>query len=77
VSIPAALAQQTAEALAGVALIQLLRPGCPVVLGSFLSNIDMQSGSPMFGTRSRRSGCTQADSWPGGTACPGGAGAVG
>ena len=50
VSIPAALAQQTAEALAGVALIQLLRPGCPVVLGSFLSNIDMQSGSPMFGT---------------------------
>jgi trimethylamine--corrinoid protein Co-methyltransferase len=50
VSIPAALTQQTAEALAGVALIQLLRPGCPVVLGSFLSNIDMQSGSPMFGT---------------------------
>jgi trimethylamine---corrinoid protein Co-methyltransferase len=50
VTIPAALAQQTAEALAGVALIQLLRPGCPVVLGSFLSNIDMQSGSPMFGT---------------------------
>jgi trimethylamine---corrinoid protein Co-methyltransferase len=50
VAIPAALAQQTAEALAGVALIQLLRPGCPVVLGSFLSNIDMQSGSPMFGT---------------------------
>jgi len=50
VSIPAALVQQTAEALAGVALIQLLRPGCPVVLGSFLSNIDMQSGSPMFGT---------------------------
>ncbi len=50
VAIPAALTQQTAEALAGVALIQLLRPGCPVVLGSFLSNIDMQSGSPMFGT---------------------------
>ncbi len=50
VSIPAALAQQTAEALAGIALIELIRPGCPVVLGSFLSNIDMQSGSPMFGT---------------------------
>ena len=50
VTAPAALVQQTAEALAGVALIQLIRPGCPVVLGSFLSNIDMQSGSPMFGT---------------------------
>ena len=50
VSSPAALVQQTAEALAGVALIELIRPGCPVVLGSFLSNIDMQSGSPMFGT---------------------------
>ena len=50
VSIPAALVQQTAEALAGVALVELVRPGCPVVLGSFLSNIDMQSGSPMFGT---------------------------
>jgi trimethylamine---corrinoid protein Co-methyltransferase len=50
VSAPAALVQQTAEALAGVALTQLVRPGCPVVLGSFLSNIDMQSGSPMFGT---------------------------
>jgi trimethylamine---corrinoid protein Co-methyltransferase len=50
VSSPAALVQQTAEALAGVALVQLIRPGCPVVLGSFLSNIDMQSGSPMFGT---------------------------
>jgi trimethylamine--corrinoid protein Co-methyltransferase len=50
VSIPAALAQNTAEALAGIALTQLVRPGCPVVLGSFLSNTDMQSGSPSFGT---------------------------
>jgi len=50
VSIPATLAQNTAEALSGVALIQLIRPGCPVVLGSFLSNTDMQSGSPSFGT---------------------------
>ena len=29
---------------------QLIRPGCPVVFGSFLSNTDMQSGSPSFGT---------------------------
>src|SRR5579872_4717520 len=50
VSIPAALVQQLAEALSGIALAQLIRPGCPVVFGSFLSNIDMQSGSPCFGT---------------------------
>src|ERR1700678_3718989 len=50
VSIPAALVQQLAEALAGIALAQLVRPGCPVIFGSFLSNIDMQSGSPAFGT---------------------------
>jgi trimethylamine---corrinoid protein Co-methyltransferase len=50
VSVPAALAQQLAEALAGIALSQLVRPGCPIVFGSFLSNIDMQSGSPCFGT---------------------------
>src|SRR3954449_7700997 len=50
VSVAASLAQQVAEALAGIALVQLLRPGCPVVFGSFLSNTDMQSGSPSFGT---------------------------
>src|SRR5437762_8694440 len=50
VTIPAALTQQLAEALSGIALAQLIRPGCPVVLGSFLSNTDMQSGSPSFGT---------------------------
>ncbi len=50
VSVPASLVQQMAEALAGIALSQLLRPGCPVVFGSFLSNTDMQSGSPSFGT---------------------------
>jgi trimethylamine--corrinoid protein Co-methyltransferase len=50
VSIPATLVQQMAEALAGIALAQLIRPGAPVVFGSFLSNTDMQSGSPSFGT---------------------------
>ena len=50
VTVPAALAQQVAEALAGIALVQTIRPGCPVVFGSFLSNTDMQSGSPSFGT---------------------------
>ena len=49
VTIPSALVQQLAEALAGVALAQLVRPGCPVVLGSFLSTTDMKNGSPSFG----------------------------
>ncbi len=50
VSLPATLVQQVAEALAGIALAQTIRPGAPVVFGSFLSNTDMQSGSPSFGT---------------------------
>ena len=50
VSVAATLAQQLAEALAGIALVETIRPGCPVVFDSFLSNTDMQSGSPAFGT---------------------------
>src|SRR3954467_14753801 len=50
VSVVSTLAQQGGEALAGIALVQTIRPGCPVVFGSFLSNTDMQSGSPSFGT---------------------------
>src|SRR3954469_21481481 len=50
VTIPAALVQQIVEALSGIPLSQLIRPGTPVIFGSFLSNIDMQSGSPTFGT---------------------------
>jgi trimethylamine---corrinoid protein Co-methyltransferase len=50
VSVASSLAQQVGEALAGIALVQTIRPGCPVVFGSFLSNTDMQSGSPSFGT---------------------------
>ena len=49
VTIPSALAQQMAEVLTGIALVQLIRPGAPCVMGSFLSAIDMQSGSPSFG----------------------------
>jgi trimethylamine---corrinoid protein Co-methyltransferase len=45
-----ALVLQNAEALAGVTLTQLVRPGAPVVYGSFTSNVDMRSGSPAFGT---------------------------
>jgi len=43
-------AQTLAEALAGMAFVQLVRPGAPVVLGSFASSISMQSGAPTFGT---------------------------
>lgn len=50
VTLPAALAQQNAEALFGVVLTQLVRPGAPVVYGSFTSNVDMRTGAPAFGT---------------------------
>jgi trimethylamine--corrinoid protein Co-methyltransferase len=50
VSLAAALAQQNAEALLGVALTQLVRPGTPVMYGAFTSNVDMRSGAPAFGT---------------------------
>lgn len=50
VAVGGTLVQQNAEALAGLTLTQLISPGTPVVYGSFLSNSDMQSGSPAFGT---------------------------
>ncbi len=50
VTIPGALTLQNAEALAGLALVQLVRPGCPMVYGGFTSNVDMRSGAPAFGT---------------------------
>ena len=50
VTLAGALAQQTAEALAVLAFVQMLRPGCPCVFGGFTSNVDMKSGSPAFGT---------------------------
>src|SRR5262249_13670702 len=50
VSLAAALAQQNAEALAGIVLTQLTRKGAPVVYGAFTSNVDLRSGAPAFGT---------------------------
>ena len=50
VTLPAALAQQNAEALFGVVLTQLVNPGTPVLYGAFTSNVDMRSGAPAFGT---------------------------
>ena len=49
-SIAGALAQQNAEALATIALTQLVRPGAPIMYGGFTSNVDMRSGAPAFGT---------------------------
>lgn len=50
ITMAAAIAQQNAEALAGIATLQLARPGAPVVYGGFTTNVDMKSGSPAFGT---------------------------
>lgn len=44
------LAQVLAEALACLALVQLINPGAPCLMGSFASTISMQSGAPTFGT---------------------------
>ncbi len=49
-TIAGALVQQNAEALATIALTQLVSPGAPVVYGAFTSNVDMKSGAPAFGT---------------------------
>jgi trimethylamine---corrinoid protein Co-methyltransferase len=50
VSLAAALAQQNAEALFGIVLAQIVRPGTPVMYGAFTSNVDMRLGAPAFGT---------------------------
>ncbi|MFT7474397.1 MAG: trimethylamine--corrinoid protein Co-methyltransferase [Verrucomicrobiales bacterium] len=50
VTVVGAVTQQNAEALAGMALTQIVRAGSPVVYGGFTSNVDMKSGSPAFGT---------------------------
>jgi trimethylamine--corrinoid protein Co-methyltransferase len=44
------LAQLNAEALAGIALTQMIEPGTPIVYGAFQTNVDLQSGSPVFGS---------------------------
>jgi trimethylamine--corrinoid protein Co-methyltransferase len=50
ITIAGALTLSHAEALAGITLAQIVRPGAPVVYGSFASNVDMKSGAPAFGT---------------------------
>ena len=47
---PALLAQSHAEAMAGIALAQLVRKGAPVVYGNFLTTMNLKTGAPSFGT---------------------------
>lgn len=50
ITLGGALTLQNAEALAGIAFTQMVRPGSPVIYGGFTSNVDMRSGAPAFGT---------------------------
>ena len=45
-----ALAQQLAETLGSLALIQLFRPGVPCLMGTFVGAVSMKSGAPVYGT---------------------------
>ena len=50
VTVAGTLTQVLAEVLAGTAFCQLARPGAPVIFGTFVSTLSMQSGAPTFGT---------------------------
>ncbi len=50
VSVAGTLTQVLAEVLAGISYSQLIRPGAPVIMGAFVTSIDMNSGAPTFGT---------------------------
>jgi trimethylamine--corrinoid protein Co-methyltransferase len=50
VSNAATIVQMNAETLAGIAFAQMVNPGTPVIYGSFQATIDLQNGSPTFGT---------------------------
>jgi trimethylamine--corrinoid protein Co-methyltransferase len=49
-SMAGTMALQNAEALAGIALLQMIAPGLPVIYGSFMTNLDLQSGATVFGS---------------------------
>ena len=50
VTMAGAVTLSIAEALAAIALLEFIAPGCPVAIGTFTSNVDMKSGAPAFGT---------------------------
>lgn len=57
ITLAGALVQQNAEALAGLAFTQVVRPGAPAIYGGFTSNVDMRSGAPAFGTPEYAKAC--------------------
>ena len=59
-TVAGAAAQTLAEALAGMAYVQLVRPGAPVVFGSFASSMSMQSGRSDVRHPRTRSGAVHA-----------------
>ena len=50
VTLAGATVQSVAECLCAIALFQYMKPGTPVVMGTFTSNVDMKTGAPAFGT---------------------------
>jgi trimethylamine--corrinoid protein Co-methyltransferase len=50
ITLAGTVAQSIAEALIAVVLVQCVKPGCPVAIGTFSSNVDMKTGAPAFGT---------------------------
>ena len=50
VTVAATVTQTLAEAMAGMAFTQMVRPGAPTIFGSFAASMSMQSGAPTFGT---------------------------
>jgi trimethylamine--corrinoid protein Co-methyltransferase len=50
VSVAGLAAQALAEALSGMAYCQLVRPGAPVIFGTFATSMSMATGAPTFGT---------------------------
>lgn len=50
VTVAGLAAQALAEALTGMAFCQLVRPGTPVIFGTFASSMSMATGAPTFGT---------------------------
>ena len=50
VSVVGTLTHVFAEVLAGIAYSKIIKAGAPVIFGTFVTSIDMNSGAPTFGT---------------------------
>ncbi len=49
VTVAAVATQTLAEAMAGLAFTQLVRPGAPAIMGSFATAMSLKTGAPTFG----------------------------